>query len=424
MILRRLFLALMAATILLTLSCKQEMFDEEAYKELIEKAAPFGAIDPKHTWNLTTTYTVQVKVGATESTEYVQILSYNPLLKDSVVILAEAAANAGDQVSLTFHAPVYSEVFQAAILKSDNSYLLKSFYAGEPIVNMDDGLVEASFTYDSKSYQTYTYCFEEDYPRPSKDWDYNDLVIRVQQIRPVSSDEVRLAITLAAVGADRQMGAGICMKGYKSEDVTSVNIAEGRTFDNNFNQRRLYFEDEALLQKSLKGEPVLNLFEDGHWTMSPRLRTDGAGVVRMYYNTKRAVDGKTSAQLRAKTLTYVIKFRNEQQAKDFSLEKLDVFALADFNSGRWEIHTYDYKTDGVLRDYGDNETAKSNHYVWALKIPTGAFRWPLEGTGMGYYRDGILTGAYMTDGHSFGQWVADRTSCRDWFCFPTTGLVY
>ncbi len=426
LIMKNLFLksCLWAFVALTAISCKKEMFDMDAYHKLIEESSPIGSIDPNHDWKLLKAYTVQLNVGADIDVSYVQVLSYLPGQKDSVIVLAETAAKAGEQKTLSFHAPLCLSEFQAAILKPDGTYLLKTFAAGETIVNLDTNLVKPNFVYNKDSYQTYTYCFEDSYPRPSIDWDYNDLVLRVQKLRSANSDEVRLAITVAAVGGMQQLAAAICLKGFRYEDVVSVATEENRTFDNNYNLKRQFIEKVDLLQKSLNGDAVLNLFEDAHWVMSPRLREDGTGVIRMYYNTQRTVDGTTSAHLRAKTLTYVVKFKDPQKASELTLEKLDVFALAEFNSGRWEIHTFDYKPDGVFRDYGENETAKNNLVVWALKIPSGSFRWPQEGVCMGYFRDGILTGAYMQDNHSYGQWVSKCSTSTDWFYYPSTGLVF
>ena len=119
-----------------------------------------------------------------------------------------------------------------------------------------------------------------------------------------------------------------------------------------------------------------------------------------------------------------IKLKNPQQACNFSLEDIDLFAMEDFNSGRWEIHTFAHKSDQMLHDLGSNETAKSNNMSWALVIPSSTFRWPIEGESLGLYKEGILTGAYMKSGHSYAQWVRDHTICLDWFIYPTTGLVY
>ena len=409
---------------LILASCKHDMFDPNAYQQLINYTAPIGNIDPAHTWNLTRSYSIQVQLNTQQPVDKVQILSGNPNEREGVEILAEQSDTLGNQVIMFFYAPICQNDFYAAVVTTDGKYLMKAFNSSEQVVVIDDDAIMQSGSFKSPDYQTYTYCFEEEYPKPSDDWDYNDLVLRIQKVPAQADNEVRLKVTIAAVGASKQLAAAIRLVGYDWIDVAAVGIEEGRTFDGAYNQQRQLIKDASLLLRGQNGEAVLNLFEDAHWAMSPRLKSDGGGVLRMFYNTLTNVDGTSSAQLRPKTLTYVIKLRNPRLLSNFTLETLDPFIIEDFNSGKWEVHLYEYKKDGVLHDYGDNATATSNSMVWALKIPSGTFRWPQEGIGMGYYREGVLTGAYMEYGHSFGQWVVNHKSSLDWFRHPSTGLVY
>jgi LruC domain-containing protein len=409
-------------------SCKRDMFDPEAYRQLIEKTAPIGDIDPQHTWELVSTHTITLQVGTDVHPTQICILSGNPNLTSHTEILAEQSAQAGQQLSITFLAPSHQREFMAAVVTSSGEWLMKAFTLDDSIVMLDGNFITKGMSVNQPDYQTFTYCFEENYPQPSDDWDFNDLVLRIQKLPGKQNDEVRLRISLAAVGAKKQLAAAIRLVGFNSSDIQSVTIEEeGRTFDNYsipYNQKRQLIEQTDLLLSARSGEAVLNLFEDAHWVMSPRLQAEGQGVVRMYYNTVRQVDGYTSAQMRAKTLTYVVKFNSSQLASDITLEHLDPFVIEDFNSGKWEVHAAPHKTAAVLRDYGSNETATSNNMVWALKIPNGSFRWAQEGINLGYYKDGILTGAYMENDHSFGQWVQNHENSLDWFLYPTTGMVF
>jgi LruC domain-containing protein len=222
------------------------------------------------------------------------------------------------------------------------------------------------------------------------------------------------------------MAAAIRLIGYNYDDIESVTIEEGRTFDGSFDQRRVFIEDADLLLRGRNNEAVINLFEDAHYALSPRLNSQdrGGGTVRMFYNTSRNPDGTNSLQIAPKSLTYVIKFRNPRILQNFTLETLDPFAMEDFNSGKWEVHLGPYKEAQVMYDLGDNETASINRMVWALKIPSGDFKYPIEKQSLGLYKNGVLTGAYMMMDHSYGQWIADHTSSIDWFLYPTVGLVY
>jgi hypothetical protein len=87
-----------------------------------------------------------------------------------------------------------------------------------------------------------------------------------------------------------------------------------------------------------------------------------------------------------------------------------------YNGNFWETHTYNHRLAKVFYDYYYQTTLPM---IWALCVPTGTFRWPLESHLIGNYKDGVLTGAYREYGHSFGQWAADKTQSTDWYFYPT-----
>jgi len=66
---------------------------------------------------------------------------------------------------------------------------------------------------------------------------------------------------------------------------------------------------------------------------------------------------------------------------------------------------------------------------WALMVPDADFKYPLEGTEIGYRKkteSGVVAmfGAYTTIGHSFGEWAEDHNSNLDWYLYPNTQLTY
>lgn len=413
---------------LLLAGCKRDMFDPQAYQQVVDETFPVSNVDPNHTWNLTQSHSVVVKanVDPSVSIRSVRILSGNPFTTKDVEILAEANIQTNDMTTLFFYAPSHMSLFYAALIDANGSYILKSFNSSETNVSFDSGAdYTPSGTLNEPIYQTYTYCFEEDYPKPG-DWDFNDLVLRIQKLPTQEPNSVRLRVTLVAVGAKKQLAAAICLIGYTANDVESVAIEEGRTFDGDYSPKRIFIEKADLLLRGRHDEAIINLFEDAHYAMSPRLKTpeEGGTTIRMFYNTSHTPDGTTHAQIAAKTLTYVVKFKTDKGLQNFTLETLDPFALEDFNSGKWEVHCAPHKASQVLQDLGNNETATSNNMVWALKIPYGTFRYPLEGQPLGLYKDGVLTGAYMETDHSYGQWVSNHNTSIDWFLHPTPGVVY
>jgi hypothetical protein len=92
-----------------------------------------------------------------------------------------------------------------------------------------------------------------------------------------------------------------------------------------------------------------------------------------------------------------------------------------FNAGYWETHVYTHQQAQALYEYPDQNDV---HMLWALCVPSGNFRWPLEGNLIGNYKDNILTGTYREYNHSFGQWAAQKEQSRDWFYYPTVTEVY
>ncbi len=402
------------------------MFDEGAYQNLLLETSPFNTIDPSHQWDLTKTYTVKVRTDFSEkiSVRKVRILSGNPYEKANVEILAEGDMEQDTVAAFYFLAPALQEQFYAAVLDQRGKYHLKSFQAGDSLVSFSEGVVVPTTRLYAPTFQTFTYCFEDEYPKPSDDWDFNDLVLRINRQLSTGGDELRLSVTLAAVGTTKQMAAAIRLIGYDYDDIEWVTTLNDKTFDGDFNEQRVLIEKPDLLLEGIHGEAVLNLFEDAHWSLVPRVLKDGQGVARLYYNTVVPHDGLTSQRTVAKTVTYIVKFRHPKNLSQFTLNMLDPFVIEDFNSGKWEIHTAEHKTAQVLRDYGANETATSNHIVWALKIPSASFRYPQEKANIGYYREGKLGGSYPENGHSFGQWVSDQTQSQDWYNYPDQAKVY
>ena len=87
-----------------------------------------------------------------------------------------------------------------------------------------------------------------------------------------------------------------------------------------------------------------------------------------------------------------------------------------------EHAVYEYRNYTVLHDYSQPTSAVI--LPWALVVPTGSFRYPLDGINIGFANVDSLFGAYMTDGHSFGQWASNSAMARDWYNYPTGNMVY
>lgn len=411
---------------LLFSACKRDMFDPEAYNQIINEASAFSDIDPNQNWNLTSSHVSTVTANAVdaETVKRLMVLNGNPYTEKNVEILSEKQCAKGQSMILLYNTPTYMKEVYAALETSDGRWLLRKFAVGQKNVDFSADVLSYKETPDV-TYQTYTYCYEDTYPEPG-DNDFNDIVLRIQKLPSQADNEIRLRISLAAIGTLRQVAAAIRLTTFNYDDIESVTTEEGRVFDPNYSLQRIFIEKSDLLLEGLNGEAVLNLFEDAHYAMYPTINkeTDGSFVtIRRYYNTSQVVNGTSSIQAAPKSLTYIIKLKSKP-VLEFTLEDLDPFIMKDFNSGRWEVHTFNYKAAQILHDQGSSETANSTPMTWALKIPNGSFRYPQEEINIGYYKDGILTGAYMDYGHSFGQWVLNHNTSLDWFLYPSTGMVY
>lgn len=419
------FFALAVCSLLLV-ACNRDMFDPNAYKTIIQESFPVEEIDKDHNWNLTRSHAliVTTNVDSTVDISKVQILNGNPYLTKNVEILAESNASRGDLNTLFFYAPICELQLYLAVLTKSGKYLLKTFNTNSSNENCD-GMTSSDMPLNEPIYQTYTYCYDTSYPEPG-DWDFNDLVIRIEKVPAEAPNEIRLSVSLEAVGCQKQVAGAIRLLNYSYDDVESVTTVDGRTFDGEFNVKRTFIDRPDLLLKGLHNEAIINLFEDAHYALSPRLDTkeNGGMPIHPFYNTHRKPIGKAQAQVAAKRITYIIKLKNTTLLNNFTLEDIDPFVMEDFNSGKWEIHTFAHKSDQMLHDLGSNETATSNNMSWSVKIPSATFRWPIEGESLGLFRNGVLTGAYMKPDHSYGQWVKDHNKCLDWYKYPTTGLVY
>ena len=103
------------------------------------------------------------------------------------------------------------------------------------------------------------------------------------------------------------------------------------------------------------------------------------------------------------------------------MEKMDPFILEQYNGSVFEVHQYAYRTAQILYPYS---TSRIKGLPWALCMPMGDFRWPLEGVNIGFMKKGVKYGAYQTSGHSFGEWSMDRNRSLDWYEYPSENQVF
>ena len=404
-------------------SCNKEMFDQQVYDTIITQEFPIDPIDQTHNWELSTRRSIVIKANASmENMEKVMVLSKNPLTSSDAQIMAETAATTeGGLHTLLFAAPSAQTTFYAAVKTTDKQYAVVPFTTSTRQVSFESKTVGT--LKGDLDYYSFTYCFEENFPEPG-DYDFNDCVMRMSVMPGTKKNQVKLIVTLAAAGAKKQIAAAVRLKGYKASDIESVEIEEGNAFDDGYPLTPRSIPDGSTFQQGRNGEPVIRLFEDAMWCLTREQPSDNGVLTRYNVNVTRQ-ENETNKKVDPVKRTYIINFKETSNAtsmlQNVLTDNLDPFIVVPYNSNYWETHTYQDRLAMVLYEYHDQTAIR---ITWALCVPSGTFRWPLEGLLIGSYKNGILTGAYREFSHSFGEWAAKKENSRDWFDYPTVSEVY
>ena len=413
---------------LLLTSCNKDVFNEEEYDEYIKKSSPVDSVDATHTWELAQDHTYMVQVDANVGAKSVLILSNDPLTEINSEILSQTEIEDGEYVMMTATVPTRISDLYAAFVDTDGLYTVVNFPVASTEISFEN-VKSASKQKPLKAnlvQQKLVYCFEEEMPEPG-DYDYNDLVLRLSR-EIVNSRHMKINVELAAVGGEKQLAAGLRLVGYKAEDIDSVTIEGGGSFDlggSNYNvplekMASPIFEKSGLLQSGRNGEAVIYLFEDAHWAIGDDLDVTNQIFQRKRYNVSKLYS-EDYVILRTRMETYHVYFKEGHSIKYFTPAMFDPFILSPYYGTIWEIHCYRDREAQIMREYS---LTKGKNLPWALMIPYASFRYPLEGVNIGFYRNGALFGAYMNLGCSFGEWAMDHTKCLDWYTSPTFNQIF
>lgn len=424
--------ALVAISIMIgmNISCKRELYDQEAYQEYLDSVSPVDTIDPNHTWILTNSKTLLVQAPDTGGTQIVKILTANPRESGDAQVVGEAWASEGERFAMALTYPSTMTTLYAAVVDTTGRYSIVKFSPeSESLIYFDNLIVD----HEKISYEPqpllYTYGFEEDYPAAG-DFDYNDVVLRISQSRS-GEREMRVVVQMAAVGAAKQIAGAIRLVGIKYNDVENVttvdslsfNTTNGKDFPDQMKtvmakEKTEFYE--SFVSNSKTSEAVLNLFGDAHWATGDLLEENFGMMKRKKYNVSTSVNDDY-AQFVPRTITYIVTLKNSESLNEFSMEKMDPFILEQYNGSVFEVHQYAYRTAQILYPYS---TSRIKGLPWALCMPMGDFRWPLEGVNIGFMKKGVKYGAYQTSGHSFGEWSMDRNRSLDWYEYPSESQVF
>ena len=243
----------------------------------------------------------------------------------------------------------------------------------------------------------------------------------------MSSNAIRLNVTLAAVDSKTQLSAAMRLIGYNYDDIDSVKTIGGITFNDNVPVQMLMVMNRDVDQLLLRGrnnEAVINLFADAHWATGDNLVESFGVIKRKGYNVTKGSDSDNQVIV-PRTISYLIYFKDGSRLNEFTLDSLDPFIMLAYHGPVWEVHLNEYRAAQTLFEYSVVDL-KNAHLPWALKVPTGQYRHPLKGVNIGFYiKDSkALYGAYSKLGHAFGTWSSDKTKAADWYLFPNENSVF
>ena len=292
----------------------------------------------------------------------------------------------------------------------------------------------------------YRFCFEDNFPQPG-DYDFNDCVITITPER--DGNTVELTVSLDAVGATKQIGAALMIRGISDNDIQSISC--NGNMDNGFGGNILIKATNKgnnvyILSAGQKGysdngekitDLVFRLFNDAHYAISGNAKS----YDRAFYNTvsPSSIVDVDKRSVNSRTIKYTITLNNEEKAKIFDIQdNYDLFIVEKHNGRAYEVHTRYYKFFQVLGAYyngskfSNYEDTESLNYPWAISVfhsNINPFRYPIEWNSISgtKIREGIDENSYgftYPAYPNFKNWASNQNNDKDWYLYPEEGLVY
>ncbi len=238
----------------------------------------------------------------------------------------------------------------------------------------------------------YSYAFEDNYPQAG-DYDFNDIVLNVN-LPAAGNDvkELKYIVDLRAVGAVKQLGAGLRIREFDKSNVEEVSFGAGATQRINSLNSGIF---ENASYETNGNELVIPLFGDAHYVYGY------TGSQRPMLNTGNASTPLTNIY----TLEVNIKLKNAISIPSVT-DGLDFFiAYQGGAQKRTEIHLNQFNSptaNGQLADKEVLDVIKAVNNTWALCVPE-KFAYPTETT--------VITDAYA----KFADWAHDQAMNTDWY---------
>lgn len=416
-------------------SCKESnLFDEEDYIKFVETSFPIQDIDPAQDWSTVKKYTLQVGIGYSDS--YVlRVFTENPTYASSRLLnTCYVKGLTTYRISLTVPS-IQKELFIAIEDANGNLHVKKVPLSGNliDIVFSSSDASDESLYASSEVFKTpmpYTFCFEDCFPQPG-DCDFNDAVmdVSIDKTRDKASGNgyVDIKVSLRAVGTFTRIAAAMRLSGIKLAQVpTYERSGDDFYFFAQYGEQDMlpkFGESNECMVMPKTNDIVIPVFNDAHYFISGGM-TMSALPYRLYFNTKTDVTDQTATAIDAKSQTFRVIVNDENDFNNFSISDVDLFILEEYNASVYEVHTQPFKTAEITKEWAaktaDGASVYDNNYPWALMIP-GRFRYPVEGTQIGIYKDNVLAGAYL----GFAYWARNRESSNDWYNKPqSANMVY
>lgn len=214
----------------------------------------------------------------------------------------------------------------------------------------------------------YTYAFEDNYPAAG-DYDFNDAVINVTSENEYKDDdknklkEIKYKITLAAVGANKQLGAGLRLVGIDKDVIKEIKFdGDKEKFRNTLPNSM--FEDATVESKG--DEIVIPLFGDAH------------KVYGLNYADRPFVNTETNNRTDLYTLEISLVLNKAQSRPAITKDNLDFFIAYGQAGSRTEVHLYEFREAKATANgniHQENLDLAGN-LTWAICVPE--FDHPLE----------------------------------------------
>ena len=414
----RKLILLMAVIALTATSCKKDLFDKDIYNGLVDYQFMIDNTDPSHDWCLTKNDTILL-LAPDINLYSVQILTANPYTSTNAEIAAEGVCY-GYQAELTYTMPITQQTIYIAVLSNKGEYLgVTSVPYGTKELELSADMLSHEGTLTKPTYQTFTYLYECTFPMPD-DFDYNDMVLRITKSLPnvANSLQVDLTVKLEAAGADQLYAAAIQLPDFRYDEIEKVEIVSGEKMDKGYPLDRTFLTNSSTLFRGRQGQAVIGLFECAQWAFSKN-QDDLGDIPLLRYNTAPSDKEDYSTTAAPVVTTYRITFKSREIARRLSFDRIDPFLLhMSDNGGIWEVHTYAHKFDEVTRSiYNGQESAYDNRVSWALVIPDGNFRYPIEGVAICRFssESGEIFGPY----DYYVYWMQNQKVRQDWYLTPT-----